>query len=74
MQIKPVRDENDHAAALSEIEHLWGAKEGSAESDRLEVLTTLVEAYNAKTSLSIRRIRFRQSDFVLNREARTLNR
>ncbi|HUY14458.1 MAG TPA: transcriptional regulator [Terriglobia bacterium] len=45
MQIKPIKTEADHAAALREIERLWGADEGTAEGDRLEVLTTLVEAY-----------------------------
>ena len=45
MQVKPIRNEDDHQAALTEIERLWGADEGTPEGDRLEVLTTLVEAY-----------------------------
>jgi len=45
MLIKPIKTEADHAAALREIERLWGADEGTPEGDRLEVLTTLVEAY-----------------------------
>ncbi len=45
MQIKPIKTEADHAATLREIERLWGADEGTSEGDRLEVLTTLVEAY-----------------------------
>ena len=45
MQIKPVKTEADHEAALREIERLWGADEGTPEGDRLEVLTTLVEAF-----------------------------
>jgi HTH-type transcriptional regulator/antitoxin HigA len=45
MLIKPIKSESDHAAALREIESLWGAEEGTAEGDQLEVLTTLVEAY-----------------------------
>lgn len=45
MTIKPIKTEVDHAAALREIERLWGAEEGTAEGDRLDVLTTLVEAY-----------------------------
>ena len=45
MMIKPIKTEANHAAALHEIERLWGAEEGTAEGDRLEVLTTLVEAY-----------------------------
>jgi len=43
--IKPIKTESDHAAALREIEGLWGAEEGTAEGDRLEVLATLLEAY-----------------------------
>ena len=45
MQIKPIKTEADHAAALREIERLWGAGEGTPQGDRLEVLATLVEAY-----------------------------
>ena len=45
MLIKPIKTEADHADALREIEQLWGAEEGTAGGDRLEVLTTLVEAY-----------------------------
>ena len=45
MLIKPIKTEADHVAALREIERLWGANEGTSEGDRLEVLTTLVEAY-----------------------------
>jgi HTH-type transcriptional regulator/antitoxin HigA len=45
MQIRPIKTDADHTAALREIERLWGAPERTAEGDRLEVLTTLVEAY-----------------------------
>ncbi|MGB6722286.1 MAG: transcriptional regulator [Terracidiphilus sp.] len=45
MQIRPIRTEADHKAALLEIERLWGASDGSADGDRLEVLVTLVEAF-----------------------------
>jgi HTH-type transcriptional regulator/antitoxin HigA len=45
MMIKPIKTETDHVAALRAIERLWGAEEGTAEGDRLEVLATLVEAY-----------------------------
>jgi len=45
MQIKPIKTDADHTAALREIERIWGAPEGTAEGDRLEVMTTLVEAY-----------------------------
>jgi HTH-type transcriptional regulator/antitoxin HigA len=45
MTIKPIRTKADHEAALREIERLWGAHEGTPEGDRLDVLATLVEAY-----------------------------
>ena len=48
MEIKPIRSESDHAKALAEIEKLMDAAPGSAEFDRMDVLVTLVEAYEAK--------------------------
>ena len=45
MDIHPIRNEDDHRAALREIEALWAAAEGTSEGDRLDVLITLVEAY-----------------------------
>ncbi|MBA2467129.1 MAG: transcriptional regulator [Sphingomonas sp.] len=44
-EIRPIRTDEDHSAALKEVERLWGAKEGTAEGDCLDVLVTLVEAY-----------------------------
>ncbi len=48
MQIKPIKTDADHEAALREIEALWGAVEGSVDGDRLDVLATLVEAFEEK--------------------------
>ena len=45
MDIRPIKTDADHEAALREIEQLWGAPDGSAEGDRLDVLATLVDAY-----------------------------
>jgi HTH-type transcriptional regulator/antitoxin HigA len=45
MQLKPIKTDADHEAALKEIERLWGAAEGTADGDRLEILITLTEAY-----------------------------
>lgn len=45
--IKPIHNDSDHAAALAEIERLWGAPMGSLEGDRLDVLATLIDAYEA---------------------------
>jgi HTH-type transcriptional regulator / antitoxin HigA len=47
LQIRPIRSDADHAAFLREIEALWGAEEGTEAGDRLDVLVTLVEAYDA---------------------------
>jgi HTH-type transcriptional regulator/antitoxin HigA len=45
MQLKPIKTDADHEAALKEIERLWGAIEATADGDRLEILITLAEAY-----------------------------
>jgi HTH-type transcriptional regulator / antitoxin HigA len=47
-EMKPIRSEADHEAALAEIEGLWGAKSGTPEGDRLDVLATLIDVYEAK--------------------------
>ncbi len=46
MHLKPIKTEADHEAALREIERLWGAEDGTPNGDRLDILTTLVEAYD----------------------------
>jgi HTH-type transcriptional regulator/antitoxin HigA len=48
MEIKPIRSEADYEAALKEIEKLIESQPGTPEGDRMEVLVTLVEAYEAK--------------------------
>src|ERR1700687_1906913 len=45
MDIKPIRGEADYERALHRVEELWNSPEGSAESDELDVLATLIEAY-----------------------------
>jgi HTH-type transcriptional regulator / antitoxin HigA len=47
MDIRPIRTDEDHRAALAEIEACWGAAEGTEEGDKLEVLVALVELYEA---------------------------
>lgn len=47
MLVKPVRTRADHQRALVEIERLIGARRGSAQADRLEVLVALVSMYEA---------------------------
>ena len=48
MTIKPIKTERDYRTALKEIERLWDAKPNTPKADRLEVLVTLVEAYEQK--------------------------
>ena len=47
MNVRPIRTESDHQAALAEIATLMDAGMGTPEGDRLDVLATLVEAYEA---------------------------
>ncbi len=46
-EIRPIRSAADHEAALLELERLWAARPGTPEGDRLDVLATLIEAYEA---------------------------
>ena len=46
--IKPIRTKADYKAALAEIEALWGARSGTPRGDRLDVLATLIDAYEAE--------------------------
>jgi HTH-type transcriptional regulator/antitoxin HigA len=48
MDIKPIRTAADHRKALREIERLWKAAPGTPAHDRLDVLETLVEAWEEK--------------------------
>jgi HTH-type transcriptional regulator / antitoxin HigA len=48
MEIKPIRTKTDYERALLEVERLWGRREGTPDGDRLDVLATLVEAYEQK--------------------------
>jgi HTH-type transcriptional regulator/antitoxin HigA len=48
MRIHPIRTEADHDAAVSRIAELIGAKPDTAEGEELDILATLVDAYEAK--------------------------
>ncbi len=48
MIIRPIKTERDYQKALKEIEKLWDAKPNTPKGDRLDVLVTLVEAYEQK--------------------------
>ena len=46
--VKPIRNEADYDAAMADVAALWGAPNGTPEGDRLDVLATLIDAYEAK--------------------------
>lgn len=45
MKLKPIKNDEDYESALQEIDRLWDVEAGTPESDILEILVTLVEAY-----------------------------
>lgn len=71
--LKPIRTEADHERAMAEVERLWGAKSGTSEGDRLDVLVTLIEAYEEKLYVfdppdPIEAIQFRMEQLGLTRK------
>ena len=47
-ELKPIRTKADYKKALAEVARLWGARSGTPEGDRLDVLATLIDAYEAE--------------------------
>ena len=47
-EVKPIRSEADYETALGQVAALWGAASGTAKGDRLDVLATLIDAYEAR--------------------------
>jgi HTH-type transcriptional regulator/antitoxin HigA len=45
VESQPIRNDEDHRAALVEIDRLWGASAGTDAGDKLDILTVLVEKY-----------------------------
>lgn len=45
--VKPIRSEQDYEKALGEVEILWGSLHGTEKGDRLDVLATLIDAWEA---------------------------
>jgi HTH-type transcriptional regulator/antitoxin HigA len=71
--LKPIRTEADYRAALAELERLWGARSATPEGDRLDVLATLIDAYEAEHDPidppdPIEAIRFRMEQQGLTRK------
>ena len=48
MKLRPIKTGNDHRAALAEVERLLDARPGTPAGDRLEILVTLIEAYEER--------------------------
>src|SRR5258708_445103 len=46
--LKPIRSKADYDKALKEVERLWGARGGTSNGDRLDVLATLIDVYEAQ--------------------------
>src|ERR671912_682451 len=46
--VKPIRTDADYETAMAEVERLWGSKLGTPEGDRLDVLATLIDAYESR--------------------------
>ena len=67
--IKPIRSDTDHAAALAEVEHLWGAKSGTPKGDSLDVLATLIAAYEERHFPMDPPDRLRRSSSAWSKEA-----
>lgn len=47
-ELKPIRSESDHEAAMEEVARLWGSESGTPEGDRLDILITLIDAYETQ--------------------------
>ncbi len=47
LELKPIRTKADYKVALAELEELWGASSGTPRGDRLDVLATLIDSYEA---------------------------
>ncbi len=48
MDIKPIRSDADHTAAVERANEIWGAEPGTPEGDELDILIPLIEAYEKK--------------------------
>ena len=46
--LRPIRTEADYEKALAEVERLWGARAGTPEGDRLDIVATLIDVYETE--------------------------
>ena len=73
IDVKPIRSASDHRAAMAEVKRLWGSKNGTRDGDRLDVLATLIDVYEAQHEPidrpdPIEAIRFRMEQWGLTRK------
>jgi HTH-type transcriptional regulator/antitoxin HigA len=73
IDVKPIRSTADHRSAMAEVKRLWGSKSGTPEGDRLDVLATLIDVYEAQQEPidrpdPIEAIRFRMEQQGLTRK------
>ncbi len=71
--LKPIRSEGDYEEALAEAGRLWGAPAGTPDGDRLDILATLIDAYEAQhypldPPDAVEAIRFRMEQQGLTRK------
>lgn len=67
MDSRPIRTVEDLSAAIAEVDRLWGAPDGSPEGDKLDVLATLIDAYErehfpVRPSTPLEMLRYAVSD------------
>jgi len=46
-ELKPIKTKADYGASLAEMERLWGARSGTSDGNRLDILATLIDAYES---------------------------
>ncbi len=73
IEVRPIRSAADHRAAMAMVKRLWGSKIGTPDGDRLDVLATLIDAYEAQHEPidrpdPIEAIRFRMEQQGLTRK------
>ena len=73
IEMKPIRTEADYETALVQVAALWGAAENTPDGDRLDVLATLIDVYEAKHHVMdppdpVEAIRFRMEQQGITRK------
>ncbi len=73
MNITPIRTKKDYSSALKRVDELWNAKANTPQGDELEILSTLIEAYENKHYAieapdPIEAVKFRLDQMSITRE------